>query len=68
MLINSVIQKYVLGIVLGNYRKHIHKNIFVQEVVLKEETIECINNYINETFVYVLETDLHRGCIKHMCN
>ena len=46
----------------------IYKSVFVQEIVLREETIECINNYINEAFVYVLETDLHRGCIKHMHN
>ena len=59
----------MLGIVLGDYRKHIYKSIFVQEIVLREETIECIdNNYLNETFMYVLETDPHRGCIKHICN
>ena len=41
----------------------------MQEIILREEIIECINKkYINETFVYVLETDLHRGCIKHMHN
>ena len=40
----------------------------MQEIVLREETIKCINKYINETFVYVLGADLHGGCIKHMCN
>ena len=57
----------MLEIVLGDYRS-IYKSVFVQEIVLREETIEGINNYINETFVYVIETDPHRGCIKHMCN
>ena len=38
-------------------------SVFVQNKVLREETIECINTYINETFVYVLETEPHRGCI-----
>ena len=47
----------------------IYKSVFVHEIVLREETKECINNnYINEAFVYVLETDPHRGCIKHMHN
>ena len=41
--------------------------LYVQEIV-PGETIEGINNYINEAFVYVLETDLHGGCIKHMHN
>ena len=59
----------MLGIVLGDYRKHIYRCIFVQEIVLKEETIECINRkYRNKTFVYVLEADPIRGCIKHMHN
>ena len=39
----------------------------MQEIVLREETIEYINRiYINKIFVYVLETDAHRGCIKHV--
>ena len=67
MLNNRIIQEYVLGIVLGDYRKHI-EGVFVQEIVLREKAIECINNYINGIFVYVLETDLYRGCIKHMHN
>ena len=57
----------MLEIVLEDYRKHIYRCVFVQEIVLREETIECINRkYVNKTFVYVLETDLYRGCIKHM--
>ena len=39
ILINSVIKEYVLEIVLRDYRKHIYKCVFVQEIVLKEETI-----------------------------
>ena len=59
----------MLEIVLGDYRKHIYTHVFVQEIVLREETILCINRkYINKVFVYVLETDPYRGCIKHMCN
>ena len=61
--------KYVLEIVLGDYRKHIYKSVFLQEIVLREENIECIDdNYVNETFMYVLERDLHRSCIKHIHN
>ena len=57
----------MLEIVLKDYRKHIYRCVFVQEIVLREETIECIDrNYINKTFVHVLKTDPHRGCIKHM--
>ena len=59
----------MLEIVLRDCRKHIYKCVFVQEIVLREKTIECINRkYINKTFVYVLETDPYRGCIKHMHN
>ena len=59
----------MLEIVLGDYRKQIYRCVFVQEIVLREETIECINRKdINKTFVYVLETDPYRGCIKHMHN
>ena len=57
----------MLEIVLGDYRKHIEECICARDS-LREETIECINNYINETFVYVLETEPHRGWINHMCN
>ena len=39
----------------------------MQGIVLREETIECIKR-IHKLFVYVLETDPYRGCIKHMHN
>ena len=59
----------MLEIVLEDYRNHIYRCVFVQEIVPREEAIECIDSkYINKTFVYVLETDPHRGCINHMHN
>ena len=59
----------MLEIVQRGYKKHIYRREFVQEIGPIEETIECINSkYINNTFVYVLETDSQRGCIEHTYN